>query len=146
MEELTKLQETGIQHAVHKMYASEKIVNHDINLEKWKFKKLYANMIWVQKLDEPDADTILNNGLYIPTSVTKTPFRLGKILMAGPDVKDAVAGEYIEYPFGVGANHIKKVGGYRTCFLRETDVIAVVEPDGDINDAMAEIKDKILLQ
>ena len=126
-EELTKLQTATINHAVNKLYKTEKIVNYDLDLSRWKIKNLYKDTLWVQLLDEPDADTIVRNGITIPISQTKGLFRLGKVLMSGPDVNYAKEGEIVRFAQNVGMPYEQKVGGYKTWLLREDAVIAVVE-------------------
>lgn len=127
MEDLTKLQTATINHAVQKLYKTEKIVNYDLDLSKWRIKNLYKDTLWVQLLDEPDADTIVRNGITIPVSQTKGLFRLGKVLMCGPDVSHAKEGEIVRFSQNVGMPYEQRVDGYKTWLLREDAVIAVVE-------------------
>ena len=56
-EPLMPLQENNIRAAVKKLYKTEKIVNYDLDFSKWEIKKLYGTTLWVQLIDEPDADT-----------------------------------------------------------------------------------------
>lgn len=147
-EELTKLQQENIAQAakvVSKLYRNERIVNYDLDLSKWTFKKLYGNTLWVKMLDEPNADTVLKNNIYVPVSSTKSPYRLGQVLMAGKDVKEALEGEFIQYPYGLGQLYTKCVDGYKTILIRESDVVAVVQHDGDVQTAIEEIKETILI-
>lgn len=144
-EERTKLQDENILAAVKKLYQSEKIVNYDLDFTKWKIKKLYGTTLWVQLLDEPDADTIMKGSLAIPVQQAKGLYRIGRVLMAGSEVKHAKEGEYIRFPQGVGSPYETRVGGYRTWLLREELVMMVVDPPSkDENEIKKHIEDTIL--
>lgn len=146
MEELTKLQEATISHAIRKHYQSEKIVNYDLDFSRWNIKKLYKDTLWVQMIDDPDADTVVRNGIAIPISQSKGLYRLGKVLLAGQDVKEAKEGEYIRFATGLGSPFEQKVGGYKTMLLREEQVMMVVEFDGSDDEIKRSIEDNVLLQ
>ena len=130
MEDLTPLQSSNINHAVKKMYQSERIVNYDLDFSKWKIKHLYGTTLWVKLLDEPDADTVMRGLIAVPVAQAKAPYRLGKVIMCGPDTKHAVEGEIVRFPQGQGQPYEKIVDGYKTWLLREESVIAVVEFEG----------------
>lgn len=146
-ETLTPLVQNTISHAVKKLYKSEKIVNYDLDFSKWEVKKLYSNTLWVQLIDEPDADTIQKGLLTIPVSHAKGLYRIGRVLMTGPDVKHAKVNEYIRFSQGVGQPYEVKVGGYRTWLLREDQVMMVVEPPfSNEEEIRKHVENTILLQ
>lgn len=146
-EPLQPLQQNVISAAVKKLYKTEKIVNYDLDFSKWEIKKLYGTTLWVQLIDEPDADTIQKGLLTIPVSQAKGLYRIGKVLMAGCDVKQAKEGEYIRFPQGVGSPYEVKVGGYKTWLLREEQVMMVVEPPfKDEEEIRKHVEEMILLQ
>lgn len=126
-QELTPLQNLNIAHAIKKLYQTERIVNYDLDLSKWKIKHLYKDTLWVQLLDEPDADVIMRNGIAIAVSQAKAPYRLAKVILCGDDVKHAKIGEIVRFPQGVGQPYEQRVDGFKTWLLREDSVIAVVE-------------------
>lgn len=145
-EELTPLQQSNISNVVSKLYQSEKIVNYDLDLSRWKFKKLYKDTLWVQLLDDPDADTLLRNGVYRPISSVKPPYRIGRVIMAGQDTKEAKEGEYITFSQGLGAPYNRTYEGFKTCLLREEQVMAVVEFDGTPEEIKKNMEDAVFLQ
>jgi hypothetical protein len=145
-EELTPLQNATIAHAVKKLYKTEKIVNYNIDFSRWKIKNLYKDALWVQLIDEPDADTIVKNGITIPVSKSKGLYRLGKVLMCGPDVKHATVGEFIRFPQGVGTPYEQSVEGFRTWLIREDAVMAVVEFDGTVAEMASHLENDIYVQ
>jgi hypothetical protein len=146
-EPLQPLQQNVISAAIKKLYKTEKIVNYDLDFSKWEILKLYGNTLWVQLIDEPDADTIQKGLITVPVSHTKGLYRIGCVLMAGCDVKQAHVGEYIRFPQGVGSPYEVKVGGYRTWLLREDQVMMVVEPPSkDKEEIRKHIEETILSQ
>lgn len=145
-EELTKLTQHTISHAIQKHFKTEKIVNYDLDFSRWNIKKLYKDTLWVQMIDDPDADTIMRNGISIPISQSKGLYRLGRILMAGPDVKHAQVGEYIRFSSGLGSPFEQKVGGYKTALIREEQVMMVVEFDGSEDEIKKNLEDNVYLQ
>lgn len=145
-EELTPLQNATIAHAVKKLYNTEKIVNYNIDFSKWKIKNLYKDSLWVQLIDEPDADTIVKNGIAIPVSKSKGLYRLGKVIMCGPDVKYAMVGEFIRFPQGVGAPYEQPVEGFRTWLIREDAVMAVVEFEGTEDELSSHLENDVHIQ
>jgi hypothetical protein len=146
-EVLTPLQQNNISAAIKKLYKTEKIVNYDLDFSQWEIKKLYGTTLWVQLIDEPDADTIQKGLLTVPVSQAKGLYRIGKVLMAGCDVSHANIGEYIRFPLGVGSPYEVKVGGYRTWLLREEQVMMVVEPPSkDEEEIRRHVEETILSQ
>jgi hypothetical protein len=129
-EPLTPLQSANISHVLSKFSNSDKIVNYDVDLSKWKIKHLYKDTLWVQLLDEPDSDSVLRNGIHVPVSQVKALYRLGKVIMCGSETKYAKEGEVVRFPQGVGQPYEQKVGGFKTWLLREDSVMAVVEFEG----------------
>lgn len=119
----------NIKAIAEKYTRSEKIVDHDLNLNNWTFKNLYGNTLWILRLDEPDANLILKNNIVLMPEQVKGLYSLGKVLMIGDTVKHAKVGEYIIFPSqGFGQSAQKTVDGYKTYFIREDAVMAVVEP------------------
>lgn len=145
-EELTKLQESTITHVVKNLYRTEKIVNYDLDQSKWTIKHLYKDTIWVQLLDEPDADTLIRNGLLIPVNQVRGLYRLGKVILCGEETRYAKVGEIVRFPQGVGQPYEQKVGGYKTFLLREDSVMAVVEFQGTEDEMDEHITNDIHLQ
>ncbi len=107
----------------------DKVVNHDVNLEKWNIKSVYKDTLWVQMIDEPDATYVMKGSLFLKPEAARPSFRLGKVLLAGPTAT-AKVDDYILIPPGFGMFGLKSVGGFKTCFIAEERVMAVVEFEG----------------
>lgn len=111
----------------------DKVVNHDVKLDKWEIKNLYKDTLWVKMVDEPEADFIASKGGIILTASQKTRgfFRIGQVLKCGEDTKYAKEGQYILIPPQTGIIGFKSKEGYKTSFIKEDAVMAVIEFDGD---------------
>jgi hypothetical protein len=138
--------EQNLAAIVEQFSKTEKIVNHNINYDKWDITHLYGSTLWVKRLDEPDADSVLKGGIVLTVNQAKGLYAIGQVIMAGSDVKYAKPGQYILFPstgFGQSAQKVKD--GYKTYFIREDSVMAVVTFDGDESEIPAEIEREILL-
>ena len=124
---------------------TERIVNHNINLKDWKITQLYKDTLWVKLLDEPDTNQVKKNGIFLPTSSAKGIYSLGEILMVGPETKYATVGSRVLFIKQVGQPAHRSIDGYKTHFVKEDAVMAVMEFEGT-DDAMREdITNQILL-
>lgn len=130
-EDLSILSQNAIAAGIKRLYKTEKIVNHEINQTQWNIKHLYGNTLWIQLLDEPDADTVVSGSLVLPVASAKGMYRLGKILKCGPKTEFAKEGEYVKFMHNVGQPWEKSVDGYKTWVIREDAIMAVVDFDGD---------------
>jgi hypothetical protein len=136
----------NLEAIVQKFSKSEKIVNHDITYDKWNITHLYGSTLWVKRLDEPDADSVMKGGVILTLNQAKGLYAIGQVIMAGAEVKHAKQGHYILFPStGFGQSAQKVVDGYKTYFLREDSVMAVVSFDGDESEIPAEIEREVLL-
>ncbi len=138
-------QDRLVDSVVNSLPRSEKIVNHNVDLKDWKITTLYKDTLWVKLLDEPDATTVKKNGIVMAVSQAKGVYSLGEVLMSGPDVKHASTGQRIMFIKQAGQPAHRNVDGYKTWFVREDAVLAVVEYDGTDEQMKEDIKNQILL-
>jgi co-chaperonin GroES (HSP10) len=134
-----------IEGIASKTFESNKIVNHNINLEQWKITKLYKDCLWVKLLDEPDANTVMKNGLVLMTSHAKGVYSLGEILMTGDESKHAKVGDKVLFIKHVGQPAHCTVDGYKTHFVKEDAVMAIMEFNGTPEEMKTDIENQILL-
>lgn len=138
-------QERLIESIVQSIPRTEKLVNHNIDLKDWNIKQLYKDTLWIQLLDEPDAHTVIKNGIVLTSSQAKGAYSLGRILMVGPDVKHAAVDDKVLFVKHVGQPAHRSFDGYKTCFVREESIMAVLEFDGTEDQMKEDIRDQILL-
>jgi hypothetical protein len=140
------LTDQNLSAIVDKFSKTEKIVDHNISYDKWNITHLYGSTLWVKRLDEPDADSVIKGGIVLTVNQAKGLYAIGQVIMAGSDVKYAKPGQYILFPAtGYGQSAQKVVDGFKTYFIREDSVMAVVSFDGDESEIPAEIEREILL-
>jgi len=142
---MTDSQDRLVDSVVNSIPRSEKIVNHNIDLKDWRIVNLYKDSLWVKLIDEPDAHTVIKNGIVLTTTQAKGPYSLGEILMTGPDVKHAVVGSHILFVKQVGQPAHRSVDGYKSWFVREDAVMAVIEYVGTAEQMKNDITNQILL-
>ena len=137
-------QDKLVEAVVSRIPRSEKLVNMKVDLKDWKLKKVYKDTLWVKMIDDPDASTVMRNGIVLANEQAKGPYALGEIIMAGPDatVKE---GERIMFIRQTGQPAHRSYEGYKSIFIREESVIAVVEYDGSDEEMKRDIEDQILL-
>lgn len=116
---------------------TEKIVDYNIKYSDWNIELLYKDTLWVQRLDEPDADlfTTGNSGLLLTLDQlrkTKGLYSIGKVLKVGTEVKHTKVDDYVMFgAINIGQTAQKPIGGFQTYFLRESDIIAIVSKPTD---------------
>lgn len=122
-----------IRHVAEQFSQTEKIVDYDIKYSDWNIDTILHTTLWVQRLDEPDADLLVSGGeggiLLTPAQWQRTKglYSIGKVLKVGPKVESVKEGNYVMFgSVNIGQTAQKPVDGFQTHFLRETDVIAIV--------------------
>lgn len=117
---------------------TEKIVDYNIKYSDWNIDLLFKDTLWVQRLDEPDADlfTTGNSGLLLTLDQlrkTKGLYSIGKVIKVGTEVKHTKIDDYVMFgATGIGQTAQKPIDGYQTYFLRESDIIAIVSKPADV--------------
>lgn len=139
------LQHEAIANRLKSLTADEKIVNHDITFDNWDIEYVYKEMVWIKRLDEPDATFVQKGLILLPVTQTKAPFAICEVLMVGPDVKKTKVGDFVFIPIANCSTYAQKtVGGYKTYFVREDGILAGVKYVGPKN-VQEDIQENILL-
>lgn len=148
MEINENLQHAAIADRLRKLTADEKIVNYDITFDNWEIDYVYKEMVWVKRLDEPDANFIASKGGIILTpGDSKAPYAICEVLLVGPDVKKTKKGDFVLVPkVNCAASAQKIVDGYKTYFVREDGIMAGVTYKGKKEDIKADIEQNVLLK
>ena len=65
----------------------------------YKMSKLLDNMLLVTYMDESkDGQSIVRRGIHIPIDHVLKAWRIGQVILAGPDCKQVKLGDYICFP------------------------------------------------
>lgn len=66
-------------------------------------KKLLDDVMLVKFVDEStDGAAIIRNGIHIPTNADTRAWRIGEVILAGPNVKHTVIGDFVCFPNNLG--------------------------------------------
>ena len=138
-------QERLLESVINKRTYTEKLVNHNVDFKKWKIKKLYKDTLWVKLVDSPDAELVQVGSIVVRSDNTKGPYRFAEVIMIGPDVENAVVGDIVMFPNGTGQPAHRSHEGYKTHFIREDAVTAVLEFEGTDSEMQKDIEAQLLL-
>lgn len=138
-------QERLLKSVIDKKVYSEKIVNHDVDLNKWNVKTLYKDTLWLKLLDEPDADLLKKGSLYVKPNTAKGKYRLAEVILAGPDAVHAKPGDRVILSNSVGQDGYRTYEGYKTWFVKEDAIMAVIEFEGTDEEMVQDIEEQLLL-
>lgn len=109
-------------------------INFEFNLDDWDITALFKNTIWAEYLDEIEGGGISKGGITIPENVKTTPnfLRVARVLKAGPDCSPSIIeGAFLLVPPVAGILGIKKGPNGKSIFLKEDQVMAVIEPQSE---------------
>lgn len=93
--------------------------------------KVLDNIILVKFVDTPDSNqTVMRNGILVPIDHTKAAWRIGQIILAGPDCKNVKIDDIVCFPNDKGipvSNVVVKGLGKikQSIFLDETRIFGV---------------------
>jgi hypothetical protein len=112
----------------------------------YNLKSLLDDVLLVKFMDETDDGTsILRNGIVVPINVDTKAWRIGVIILAGPNAKHTKQGDYVCFPnnLGIPVANID-VDGYGTLkkgiFLNEQRIFGVCSVRNDNESVAAHIK------
>jgi hypothetical protein len=97
----------------------------------YNLKSVLDDILLVQLVDETeDGTNIVRNGILVPVNAVTKAWRIGKVILAGPNVKLAKAGEYVCFPNNMGVPIANiDIEGYGTLkkgvFLNEQRIFGI---------------------
>jgi hypothetical protein len=76
-----------------------------------------------------DGKSLVRNGIILPSEVVDNKaWRIGKVLLTGPDVRQVKPGQYVIFPGDKGIKGIQK-NGVLNVFLNEERIFGIVQPN-----------------
>jgi len=97
----------------------------------YNLKKLLDDVMLVKFVDETDdGKSIMRNGIVVPINADTRAWRIGEVILAGPNVKHTAIGDYVCFPnnLGIPVANID-VDGYGTLikgiFLNEQRIFGI---------------------
>ncbi len=103
------------------------------------------DVILVQYTDQtPDGSTILRRGIHIPVNADTKAWRIGKVILAGPNCKLVKQHDYVIFPnnLGIPISNLD-VEGFGTLetglFLNEQRIFGIASIPKDNNESVSSI-------
>ena len=106
---------------------------------------LLDDVLLVKYVDETaDGSSIKRGSIFVPINVDTKAWRIGQVLLAGPNARSAIVGTYVIFPNHVGIPIANiKVTGVGTVksgiFLNEQRIFGIAAVDESNNESVASI-------
>lgn len=102
---------------------------HSLELEDWKLDKVLDDILMCQYADINDDGTEVKRGsIWVPINVVNHAWRVGKVLLSGPNCKTVKEGDYIVFPNDKGIQVANLNGLKHIIFLNESRIFGVCSP------------------
>jgi hypothetical protein len=107
----------------------EQYQGHALELDGWKLTNVLDDILMVQYIDVNEDGTEIKRGsLWVPINTVNFVWRVGKVILAGPNCKTVKQNDFIVFPNDKGIqaaniNDIKNV-----VFLSESRIFGICEP------------------
>lgn len=100
--------------------------------EDFEIVELLGDVIQVVYADTAeDGKSLIRNGIVLPAEVVDNKaWRVGKVIMAGPNTKQVKAGQYVIFPGDKGIKGIQK-NGKLNVFLNEERIFGICKPQSN---------------
>ena len=99
----------------------------DINLSGWELTQVLDDILFVEYADtDDDGKTINRGGLHVPLNVNTMAWRIGKVVLAGPNAT-VKTGDYVMFPNDKGLQAANVNGRKKVVFLNEARIFGVVK-------------------
>lgn len=111
--------------------------SENFNLFGYELSSVLDDIILVKFVDCNDNGTeILKNGVWVPISVSTFTWRIGEVLLAGPNCQLVKVGDHVCFPndkgIAVGNLEITNHGKVKnSCFLNEDRIFGVCQPKSE---------------
>jgi co-chaperonin GroES (HSP10) len=96
--------------------------------EDYEITELLGDILMAEYADvAPDGKSIVRNGIILPSDVVdRRAWRIGKVLLVGPDARQVKVGQHIIFPGDKGLVGIQR-GGKTVIFLDEKRIFGICE-------------------
>lgn len=97
--------------------------------EDYEITELLGDVIQLVYADvASDGKSLIRNGIILPSEVVDNKaWRIGKVVLTGPDVKQVKQGQYVIFPGDKGLKGIQK-DGVLNVFLNEDRIFGICKP------------------
>jgi len=111
--------------------------SENFNLFGYELTTVLDDVILVKYVDCNDQGTeILKNGVWVPINTSTFTWRIGEVLLAGPNCKLVKKGDCVTFPNdkGIAVGNLEVSGSGKvknSCFLNEDRIFGVCQPKSD---------------
>ena len=111
----------------------------DFGLEGYELNFIFDDICLVEYVDIADTgDSIMRNGLYIPTNALTKAWRKAKVILVGPEAKYTKKGDIVVFPNNLGVTVSNMaISGYgkvsQGVFLNENRMFGICKQSNDSN-------------
>lgn len=98
-------------------------------LSDWELTTVYDDIIMVQYIDVSESGReVLRNGIYVSVDVSTHVWRIGKVILAGPNCRFTKVGDHVVFPNdkGIRASNINDIKNI--VFLNEARIFGTCVP------------------
>lgn len=107
----------------------EHYIGSDMELLDWHLDKVLDNILVVQYADVNEDGTAVKRGsIWVPLGAVKQTWRVGKVILAGPNCKTVTQNDYIIFPDDRGLQVANLNGLKNVVFLNEDRIFGVCSP------------------
>lgn len=123
------IQRPQLEDRIHGVVQIENYKSQSMELDDWNLTKVMDDLLMVQYVDISEDGTEVNrNGIWLPINAVNHVWRIGKVILAGPNCKTVKEGDNVIFPNDKGIqvasiNNIKHI-----VFLNEARIFGVCEP------------------
>jgi co-chaperonin GroES (HSP10) len=102
----------------------------NFELDGWKLSKVLDDILMVQYADlNEDGTEVKRGSLWLPINAVNHVWRIGKVILAGPNVKTVKEGDFIVFPNDKGIQVSSLNGLKHIVFLNEARIFGICEPE-----------------
>jgi hypothetical protein len=100
-----------------------------MELSDWKLEKVLDDIIMCQYVDVNENGTEVKRGsIWVPINTVNFAWRVGKIILSGPNCKTVKEGDYVIFPNDKGIQVNNLNGLKNIVFLNESRIFGVCKP------------------
>lgn len=120
---------TNLEDRVGGKVQVEHYKGNDFELEDWHLEKVLDNILMVQYADVNEEGTEVKRGsIWVPLGAVQHTWRIGKVILNGPDCKTVKEGDFIVFPNDRGLQVANLNGLKNIVFLNEDRIFGVCTP------------------
>lgn len=129
MKKQTEALRANLEDRVKGVIQLEAYADKPFELDDWELVSVLDDILLVQYIDSSDdGREVMRNGIYVSVDVTTHVWRVGKVILAGPNCRFTSVGDHVVFPNDKGIRASNINGIKNAVFLNEPRVFGVCTP------------------